>query len=177
MAAGTIPQLSKWRSREEAMLQTGVWTGLAPHTPEWQPSDFGSTHVFHRLGRYAQDVSGGSSDGRQHADRCNKHQRSNRKLIPGIMLFWCMGCRKCVMFSIMPDAESPRTVADLLRTHLPAPPQRFQMDNACNLHAFILNREPAYYANTQFLIDDCHWRNHVNCPEAYFTGNAWSLYT
>jgi hypothetical protein len=88
MAAGTVPERSNWKSREEAMLRTGVWTGLAPSTPAWQPSDLGGTHVFHRLGRYGQDVSGGSSDGRRHTDRCNKHQRSNRKLIPGIMLLW-----------------------------------------------------------------------------------------
>jgi hypothetical protein len=38
-----------------------------------------------------------------------------------------MNCRNCVMLSITPDAEAPWTVADLLRTHMPAPPQRFQM--------------------------------------------------
>lgn len=153
-------------------MRTAVWSGFGPR--EWQPSPLGGNHVYRRVGRYAQDVSSGHGGGISTADKCTKHQRPTGKLVPGLMLFWCMMCRKCVLFSLMPEAESPRTVADLLQTHMPAAPQRFQMDNACNLHTFVLNREPEYYANTQFLIDDCHWRGHVNCSAAYYTGGRAS---
>jgi hypothetical protein len=137
---------------------------LAPSKSAWQPSELGDTHVFHHLGHYVQDLSGSSSEGRHHTDRCNKNQHSNQKLIPGIMSFYCMGCHKCVMFSRMRDAESRRTVASLLHTHMPAPLQRLYMDNVCTVHAFLLNRELAQYANTQGLIDDCQRRITSTAP-------------
>ena len=34
-------------------------------------------------------------------------------------------------------------------------------DNGCNLHNYILNREPHFFRKTQFLIDRFHWPNHV----------------
>ena len=34
-------------------------------------------------------------------------------------------------------------------------------DNGCNLHAYVLNREPAYFKKTWFLVDRFHWRNHT----------------
>ena len=33
-------------------------------------------------------------------------------------------------------------------------------DNECNLHAYALNREPAFFKNTWFLVDRFHWKNH-----------------
>ena len=33
-------------------------------------------------------------------------------------------------------------------------------DNACNLHSYCLNREPAFFKTTWFLVDRFHWRNH-----------------
>ena len=73
-------------------------------------------------------------------------------------------------FSVMEDAESPRTVSDFLFTRCEQPPSKFQLDNGCNLAAFLLNREPAHFENMQVLVDEPHYRGHVNCSPAFNTG-------
>jgi hypothetical protein len=88
----------------------------------------GCSQVARRLRLYLADqhsmgMAGGSS--------CNKWQRSTMQLIPGIMLLWCMECGKCLMFAIMPASESPRTVFELLYTHLQQSPDLFMVDNGC----------------------------------------------
>jgi hypothetical protein len=99
--------------------------------------------VVRRLRPYLADqhnmgMAGGSS--------CNKWQRSTMQLIPGIMLLWCLGCGKCLMFAIMPDSESPRTIFELLYTHLPQPPELFMMTTAatctCSSKARALQQHP-----------------------------------
>ena len=34
-------------------------------------------------------------------------------------------------------------------------------DNACNLHAYCLNRNPKFFQKTRFLADRFHWPNHT----------------
>lgn len=70
----------------------------------------------------------------------------------------------------MEDAESPRTVADFLYTRCEQPPSRFQLDNGCNLLAYVLNREPEFFMQMQVLVDEPHYRGHVNCSAAFNTG-------
>ena len=70
----------------------------------------------------------------------------------------------------MEDAESPRTVADFLFTRCLQPPRRFQLDNGCNLWAFLLNREPEHFKHMQVLIDEPHFWGHVKCSPAFNTG-------
>lgn len=72
---------------------------------------------------------------------CNKSQNQTKKLLPGLFLLWCMKCRKCVGYTVMKDAESPRTAMEFLYTHCPTAPDIFQLDNACNLLAFLLDRD------------------------------------
>ncbi len=47
------------------------------------------------------------------------------------------------------------------------PPKVIVYDNACKLHVYALNREPALYANTRFFVDRFHWRGHVGCSKGY----------
>jgi len=152
---------------EEAMLRSGVICGGSggDGSGNMLKTALGGSHVARRLRQYVADrhnMGGGST--------CNKAQRSNIQLIPGLMLFWCLCCRRCVLFAIMPDAESPRTVFDLLYTHFAEPPELFQLDNGCHLHAFITAREPAHFADMRVLIDQTHYKGHVECSEGYNTG-------
>ena len=162
----TAPQL--W-SEDEAMLRTGIYSGA--YDGPWQHSPLGGSQVARPLRSYLADrhdmgMAGGSS--------CNKWQRGTIQLIPGVMLLWCMGCGKCLMFAIMPDAESPRTIFDLLYTHLQQPPELFMMDNGCNVHLFVKGREPQHFSSTRFLIDEFHYRDHTNCSHGYRSGTYWS---
>ena len=85
--------------------------------------------------------------------------------IPGVF------CRHkiCLGFSLMTSAESPRTPFDiLLRRFTPYLPQlRIIYDNSYNLHQFALNREPARFSETLFLIDRLHFQDHVSCTLGY----------
>ena len=75
-----------------------------------------------------------------------------------------------MLFHVMGDAESPRTIFDVLYTRFPEAPPVFCMDNGCNLHEFMLNREPEYFRRTEMYIDEPHFRGHKRCCEAYNTG-------
>lgn len=125
----------------------------------------GGSDVVRQLRNYVADerTMGTSST-------CNKSQNRTGKLVPGCMLFWCMECRKCVGFTVMKDAESPRTVMEFLFTRCPEAPSTFQLDNACNLLAFLLNREPGWFRHMQLLIDEPHFHGHTRCSDAYNTG-------
>jgi hypothetical protein len=157
-------------SEDEAMLRTGIFSGA--YDGPWEHSPLGGSQVARQLRLYLADqhtmgMAGGSS--------CNKWQRGTIQLIPGIMLLWCMGCGKCLMFAIMPDAESPRTIFDLLYTHLQQPPELFMMDNGCNVHLFVKGREPQHFSSTRFLIDDFHYRDHTNCSQGYRSSTSFSF--
>ena len=155
---------SLW-GQEETLGRTGVWCGL-PADAGWQPSPLGGSHVRRALRLYAADsyrMGGSASD-------CNKWQRSSMQLIPGYMLVWCACCGFCIMFAIKRDAESPRTVFDLLFTHMEQPLQQFQLDNGCNLHNFALAREPEHFRDMRVLVDELHYRGHTNCSQGYNTG-------
>ena len=152
---------------EETFFRSGVFGGQAPDS-QWQPTDLGGSHVHRPLGRYTADERdmGGA------ASSCNKYQPSMRKLIPGYFIVWCACCRRCIMFSMMRDAESPRTPFDLIYTHMERAPQQFQLDNGCNLHSFALAREPSFFAGMRVLIDEPHYRGHSNCSANYNTGES-----
>lgn len=96
---------------------------------------------------------------------CTKYK--NGQLLPGLFLFWCAVCRNCRGFTVMKDAESPRTVMDFLYTRCPVAPDRFQLDNGCNLMA--LNHEPNIFIRTQLLIDQAHFAGHSRCTDVYNT--------
>ena len=88
-------------SREETMLRTCSWGGLG-EAAAWQSSALGGSDFFRRPRRYQAD------QGAAHGQECTKHQRSNLNLLPGVMLYWCMQCRRCIFFHVMDRAESPR---------------------------------------------------------------------
>ncbi len=153
---------SSWKE-EEAFLRTGTWSGFLQG--DWQPSPLGGSDVFRTLRRYAADEQ---SYGTQAI--CTKHKPRTKKLIPGCFLFWCKCCSKCVFFSLMGDAESPRTVFEVLYARRAQPPHTFCLDNGCNLHQYLLNREPAFFETMRVFIDEPHYRGHKQCSQAYNTG-------
>ena len=88
-------------SREEAMLRTCCWGGLGPAA--WQPSAIGGSDVFRSTRSYAADRYSASA-----GQVCTKNQASTANLLPGLMLYWCTSCSKCILFHVMGDVESPR---------------------------------------------------------------------
>ena len=69
-----------------------------------------------------------------------------------------------------------RTVFETLLCRFPHPPKSICMDNSCNLHDFILNREPEHFKDMHMYIDEAHFRGHKHCSPAYNTGKCWELF-
>ena len=63
-----------------------------------------------------------------------------------------------------------RTVAEVLFTRFPQLPKYLCMDNGCNLHHFIMNREPEHFRDMHMYVDELHFRGHTHCCPAYNTG-------
>ena len=89
-------------TREEAMLRTCSFGGLSEHDGPWHETELGGSDFRRPPRRYCAD------QGAARGQECTKHQRSTMCLLPGVMLYWCMTCRRCVFFHVMANAESPR---------------------------------------------------------------------
>lgn len=151
-------------SEDEVMFRTGSYLNLSS-SHAWEPSPLGGNHVYRRLRNYVADtVSAGTQSS------CNKYKQSTVALVPGVILFWCGVCSKCRGFAIMRDAESPRTVFNLIYTHCPEAPKRMTYDNNCKTHNYFENREAEFFKLTEFYIDEPHYKTHKDCCEDYNTG-------
>lgn len=67
----------------------------------------------------------------------------------------------------MSSHESPRHPFEIFRSRFKVAPKLIIYDNACKLHQYCLNREPAFFKHTQFAVDRFHWRGHVGCSAGY----------
>lgn len=148
-------------TRDEALFRTGSFSGLGP--PSWEPSVLGGNDVYRQLKAYKADANVILSH------LCAKYPTPSYKLIPGLSLFWCTCCEICVAFSMMGVAESPRTVFETLVTRWEHPPKRVIYDNGCNLHHYCLSREPTFFKDTDFLVDQMHFNDHKKCSLNYNT--------
>ena len=70
----------------------------------------------------------------------------------------------------MPGAEAPSTVFEALITRWPNAPAAITYDNGCNLHAYMLNRAPTFFKETEVFVDHMHFKGHTACSIAYDTG-------
>ena len=92
VAAG-LPPAEAWQSREEAFLRTGTWGG-PPTSTSWTATKYGGSHVQRPLPRYHMDARNRSRLA------CTKHKDQSKVLTPGVLLFWCGQCRKCIFFQV-----------------------------------------------------------------------------
>ena len=82
----------------------------------------------------------------------------------------CLKCAACIGFHIMTEAESPRTLFEIVYTRWKVPPKVVVYDNSCHGHQYFLNREPAYASSISFHIDKLHFKGHTGCCRAYDIG-------
>ena len=87
-------------------------------------------------------------------------------LTPGIFTIYCIH-GVCYGFEMMRRCESPRVPFSIFTSQFDTPPRSIMYDNACKLHVYCLNREPALYKQTRFFVDRFHWRGHVGCSRGY----------
>ncbi|KAJ7755079.1 hypothetical protein DFH07DRAFT_868554 [Mycena maculata] len=101
--------------------------------------------------------------------KCSKFysQYGEKKLTGGIMCAWCTHSI-CYGFHCIPKGEGRNDVFSALVTRWERPPKRVIYDFACALGPYCMTREPAFFADTQFLIDDFHVSGHTKCAPAAF---------
>jgi formylmethanofuran dehydrogenase subunit E-like metal-binding protein len=63
----------------------------------------------------------------------------------------------------MANAESPRTVFEVVYTMFEEAPGDMVYDNMCTLHHYALNREPEFFKLTGARVDAMHYRDHTRC--------------
>lgn len=100
------------------------------------------------------------------SDDCRKYASHHPNLTPGIFTIYCSH-RICYGYQVMDSHESPRHPFEIFRSRFLAPPKTIIYDNACKLHQYCLNREPAFFSNTKFLVDRFHWKGHIGCSGGY----------
>jgi len=67
----------------------------------------------------------------------------------------------------MKGAEGRNEPYSFLVQYCRRPPQVVVYDFACALQEYCLNRAPAFFKDTLFVVDRFHWRNHVACAFSY----------
>jgi hypothetical protein len=145
-------------TQEEAFVRTGIWAPGLAASHDWQPSPLGGSDIVRPLQPY-------EFDRRKQADPtdCTKHKEASKYLSHGLLLGWCVRCGGCLFFSMMPHAEGPGQVFELLYTRCGVAPAWVIYDNACSLLHYLLNREPAFFSSTELFVDAAHYRGHTRC--------------
>ncbi|XP_021379373.1 uncharacterized protein LOC110466906 [Mizuhopecten yessoensis] len=113
---------------------------------------------------------------REDYEKCSKDSTRHPYLLPSIFTVFCEH-GICYGFHIMENNESPHvpfTFMEMVWIHyqgsfvlIISAPSTIIYDNACNLHAYCLNRDPVFIKDTIFAVDNLHWRNHKSCSKVY----------
>ncbi|KAJ7702193.1 hypothetical protein B0H17DRAFT_923858 [Mycena rosella] len=109
------------------------------------------------------------NEGSKRGATCSKFygQYGQQRLTGGIMCVWCTHS-VCYGFHCIPQGEGRNDVFSAIVTHWPKAPKRIIYDFACALGPYCMTREPAFFAQTQFGIDNFHASRHTKCSPAAF---------
>lgn len=104
---------------------------------------------------------------------CGKYYNTYKKahLTGGIMVLWCRHS-VCVGFHVIPTTEGRNDVFLALYTHWPVTPKIVVYDYACQLAPYSMVREPAFFCNTRFVVDEFHGTGHTKCSNACLATHA-----
>ncbi|KAJ3556445.1 hypothetical protein NP233_g11977 [Leucocoprinus birnbaumii] len=107
---------------------------------------------------------------------CGKYYSTYKKqrLTGGIMVAWCTHSIS-YGYHCMPGAEGRNNVFSAMITRWPKAPRWVIYDFACALGPYCLLREPSFFADTLFIIDNFHSRDHTKCAPACFASTYAEL--
>jgi len=102
--------------------------------------------------------------------KCRKYYGQYKKacLTGGLMILWCTHSIR-LGFHIMPKAEGCNNVFSAIYTHWPVAPKIIVYDFACQLAPYCLIREPGYFGQTCFVVNEFHTSDHTKCSRASHT--------
>ncbi|KAF9476550.1 hypothetical protein BDN70DRAFT_812128 [Pholiota conissans] len=116
---------------------------------------------------YENGRDAGGKDKR--GDGCQKFYSTygQSRLTGGIMCVWCTHS-VCYGFHCIPSAEGRNDVFSAFYTRWEKAPKVIVYDFACALQPYCMTREPAFFADTLFVIDAFHAMGHTKCGQAAF---------
>ncbi|KAF6749294.1 hypothetical protein DFP72DRAFT_1073416 [Ephemerocybe angulata] len=108
-------------------------------------------------------------DSARGGETCGKYysEYGKKSKTGGIMAGWCTHS-VCYGFHCIPSSEGRNDVFSAMVTRWPVAPKRVIYDFACALGPYCLLREPEFFKNTHFAIDDFHATGHTKCSPACF---------
>lgn len=103
---------------------------------------------------------------------CKKYYSTYKKqtLTGGLMAIWCKH-NICLGFHKIPKAEGRNDVFSGLYVYFQKAPEVVIYDFACQLGAYSMSREPEFFKDTCFVIDEMHAKGHSSCSQASFSSN------
>jgi hypothetical protein len=103
---------------------------------------------------------------------CRKFYSSYKQnnLSGGLMALWCPHLT-CVGFHKMPSCEGRNDVFSALFCYWKEAPKVVIYDFACQLGPYCMLREPEFFRNTLFAVDEMHAGGHKQCSQASFISN------
>ncbi|KAJ3553760.1 hypothetical protein NP233_g12574 [Leucocoprinus birnbaumii] len=119
-----------------------------------------------RGGKCSKDPSNPSTS---NLPSCGKYFSTygQQGLTGGIMVVWCTHSIS-YSFHCIPKCEGRNDVFSAMVTRWPRAPKRVVYDFSCALGPYCLLREPDFFADTLFIIDTFHARDHTKCAPACF---------
>ena len=109
------------------------------------------------------------SDTSERGGKCSKYYASysQKRLTGGIMCVWCTHSI-CYGFHCIPHGEGRNDVFSAMITCWPKAPKHVVYDFACALVPYCLTREPDFFADTLFIVDNFHAKGHTKFSPASF---------
>jgi hypothetical protein len=136
--------------------ETGCYYGKPPHRirPHYEGRDVDNEHSI-------------TDDG-----TCRKFYSTYKKnnLSGGLMALWCPHLT-CVGFHMIPSCEGRNDVFSALFCYWKEAPKVVIYDFACQLGPYCMLREPEFFRNTLFVVDEMHAGTHKQCSQASFIAN------
>ncbi|KAG6810513.1 hypothetical protein H0H92_011540 [Tricholoma furcatifolium] len=150
--AGIPPTISPGSAIGDEWIKTGSYYSMPqirhrptyPKIPDDNSNDFSGKRSAHCSKYYAR--------------------YSQQRMTGGIMAVWCTHSI-CYGFHTIPSGEGRNDVFSALITRWEQAPRIIVYDFACALGPYCLTREPEFFANTLFVVDDFHSDGHT-CGDA-----------
>ena len=95
---------------------------------------------------------------------------TKQSLTGGLMALWCPHLI-CLGFHKMPHAEGRNDIFSALFKYFEKVPETVIYDFACQLAPYCMSREPLFFKDTCFAVDEMHAKGHVGCSQASFMSN------
>ena len=142
----------------------------SPHEWEDTGSFYGHPPIRHRPFYEGRDDDANVNS--TETGSCKKYYSTYQKqtLTGGLMAFWCQHL-VCLGFHKIPKAEGRNDVFSGPYVYFEKAPEVVIYDFACQLSAYSMTREPEFFKDTYFVIDEMHAKGNSSCSQASFSSN------